>query len=168
MAETRNNPPQLVQKPLFEASGSVSSSSLEAPEAQPGIESFSPQAFISEGNSVEKPQGLGLRDLTDSELNGAYETLSQAEQSFHEDQNGDPVVRFTRPTESGPLNFSARLSLVNGEIARREEAKRLEKANKPPKLTRSEKAKLRREEEKKEYWNEIFEKRRKYGERPPF
>lgn len=117
MAETRNNPPQLVQKPLFEASGSVSSSSLEAPEAQPGIESFSPQAFISEGNSVEKPQGLGLRDLTDSELNGAYETLSQAEQSFHEDQNGDPVVRFTRPTESGPLNFSARLSLVNGEIA---------------------------------------------------
>lgn len=169
--ETKNNSSDLVQVPLFNP-GNQGESPFQAinTTANPHPQKeFSSNAFISEGNSVSNPQSLGIRDLSDEELNGAYESLTPAEQRFHEDQNGDPSVRITRQTKNGPLTFTARLSDVNNELLRRETLESLQgSSGENPQPSKSEIAKQKREQQRRQYWARIFKKRREFGERPPF
>lgn len=157
MAETISKPSDLVQAPLFRAENEKSQVS---PVAQ--------SALISEGDLPSSPEKLGLRDLTDEELDGAYDKLTPQDQRFHEDQNGDPFVRFTRKTKTGFLEFSSPLSKINLERERRQKQKQQgvqpEEVARAP-LSKSEKAKLKRDEDRRKYYAEHFRRQRKFGER---
>lgn len=160
MAETISKPSDFVQAPLFGAETSTREKLQGTSTAQ--------KALISEGNLPSNPEKLGLRDLTDEELVGAYDRLSPQEQRFHEDQNGDPVVGFTRKTGKGFLRFSAPLSEINSERDRREELKKngaqAEKA-KPAPHSKNEKAKLKRDQKRRQFYASHFRRQREFGER---